>query len=210
MAGISLLTTRNIHTAGGGLCTVLDFERQSFEPSRWNGCSGPTGRASGGTHSAGGDGGGSGTPGFAQLARFWLGGAPPSPQLLVLSPHSPAPVVGRERRVQLSRMRGARDCPGVALTFSKAQPLSLCSNLVKASLELKLSYFLVLCSTSFLSGWAVFPFPSKDVVPLSSSRNVSLVSKTALFCSLTLISYLWKTQIFSPTTRGDPLSSALF
>ena len=49
--------------------------------------------------------------GFTQLARPWLRGAPPSPQLLVLSPHSPAAVVGRERRVQLSRVRGAGTAP---------------------------------------------------------------------------------------------------
>lgn len=123
VAGISLLTTRNIHE-GGGLRTALDFERRSSEPSRWNGPCGPAGLGSGGTHSAGGDGAGSGMPGFARLARPQLGGAPSSPQLLVLSPHCPAPVVSRERCVQLSRVSGARDCPGVALTFSKAQPLS--------------------------------------------------------------------------------------
>ena len=123
VAGISLLTTRSIHKEGG-LRTALDFERRSSELSCWNGHCGPTGLGSGDTHSAGGDGAGSGMPSFARLARPRLGGATPSPQLLVLSPHSPAPLVSRERRVQLSRVSGARDCPDVALTFSKAQPLS--------------------------------------------------------------------------------------
>lgn len=136
-------------------------------------------------------------PASAQPARPPLHGVPPSPQLLVVSTHSSAPVVSCERHPQLLRVRGDAE-RRLGLPACEPQPLSTApcngiaitqfnEHLSGAQTQLVSFFFSFFYSTLLLFpfGSAVFSFPSECVVPISSSRSKVIpvfVSKNVIFC----------------------------